>query len=102
MLSIFGIAFAGLVSGAIARFVLPGRQNMGWIMTAILGMAGSLLANKVGTTLGFYRDGDTASWFGSVAGAVILLIVYSLVKSSMDTKNAANQTSNDNSDANQA
>ena len=70
-----GMAFTGLVVGAIARFLLPGEQKMGWIMTAILGVAGSFLANYAGTALGWYKNGETASYIGSVVGAIVLLVI---------------------------
>lgn len=74
------MAFIGLIVGAVARFVLPGKQNLGWIMTAILGIAGSFLANYAGTALGLYKSGEAAGFIASVVGAVILLVVYGMVK----------------------
>jgi uncharacterized membrane protein YeaQ/YmgE (transglycosylase-associated protein family) len=74
------MAFIGLIVGAVARFVLPGKQNLGWIMTAILGIAGSFLANYAGTALGWYKAGEVSGFIASVIGAVILLVVYGMVK----------------------
>jgi uncharacterized membrane protein YeaQ/YmgE (transglycosylase-associated protein family) len=74
------MAFIGLIVGAIARFVLPGKQSMGWIMTAILGIAGSFLANYAGSALGLYKAGEVSGFIASVVGAVILLVVYGMVK----------------------
>jgi uncharacterized membrane protein YeaQ/YmgE (transglycosylase-associated protein family) len=79
-MSYLWLALVGLVVGAIARFLLPGNQNMGWIMTAVLGMAGSVLSNALGTALGWYKAGETVGWLGSVIGAVVLLILYGLIK----------------------
>jgi uncharacterized membrane protein YeaQ/YmgE (transglycosylase-associated protein family) len=79
-MDILKLVFVGLIFGAIARFVLPGKQNMGWIMTAVLGVAGSLLANYAGTALGFYKQGDSAGWIASIIGAVILLVIYGMAK----------------------
>jgi uncharacterized membrane protein YeaQ/YmgE (transglycosylase-associated protein family) len=73
-------AVIGLIVGAIARFVLPGEQKLGWIMTAVLGIAGSFLSNYAGTALGWYKAGETAGFLASVVGAVILLVVYGMVK----------------------
>jgi uncharacterized membrane protein YeaQ/YmgE (transglycosylase-associated protein family) len=70
----------GLVVGFIARAVMPGEQKLGWIMTAVLGVAGSFLANFVGKAMGMYSDGSAAGWIASVVGAVILLIVYGMVQ----------------------
>ena len=74
------MAFVGLIIGAIARFLLPGDNPMGWIMTAILGIAGSFLANYAGAAIGWYKSGDTAGYIASVVGAIVLLVVYRAVK----------------------
>lgn len=70
----------GLVVGAIARFVLPGEQKMGWILTALLGVAGSFVAGFVGQALGWYQANQPAGWIASVVGAVILLWVVSKMR----------------------
>lgn len=79
MLSILGTILIGLVVGFIARAVKPGDDKLGWIMTAILGVAGSFLASYAGSAMGWYRPGETAGWIASVVGAVILLFIYGLV-----------------------
>jgi uncharacterized membrane protein YeaQ/YmgE (transglycosylase-associated protein family) len=81
MLSILGTIFIGLIVGFIARAVKPGDDKLGWIMTAILGVAGSFLAGYAGTAMGFYKAGEAAGFLASVVGAVVLLIVYAMVKS---------------------
>ena len=65
----------GLIVGAVARFVLPGQQPMGWIMTCLLGVGGSLAAGFVGQQMGWYVAGQGAGWLASIAGAVVLLFV---------------------------
>lgn len=65
----------GLVIGFIARAIMPGTQKLGWIMTAILGVAGSALANFVGGAMHFYEPGQTAGWIASVIGAIVVLAV---------------------------
>ena len=72
---IIGTLIVGLVVGAIARFVLPGEQKMGWIMTCLLGVAGSFAAGFVGQAIGLYQVGQGAGWIASVVGAVLLLFV---------------------------
>ena len=72
---IVGTILVGLVVGAIARFVMPGEQKMGWIMTILLGIGGSLLAGYVGQAIGWYQAGQGAGWIGSVVGALLLLFV---------------------------
>ena len=80
MLSILGTLLVGLVVGFIARAIKPGDDKLGWIMTALLGVAGSFLASYVGMAMGWYVQGDSAGWIASVLGAVVLLVVYGLVK----------------------
>lgn len=80
MLSLLGTLLIGLVVGFIARAVKPGDDKLGWIMTALLGVAGSFLASYIGVAMGWYQQGDAAGWIASIAGAVFLLVVFSLVK----------------------
>ncbi len=68
----------GFIVGLIARAIMPGDQKMGLIMTAVLGIAGSLLASYGGAALGLYAAGTPAGWIASVVGALILLFVYGL------------------------
>jgi uncharacterized membrane protein YeaQ/YmgE (transglycosylase-associated protein family) len=80
MMSFIGTFFVGLVVGFIARMLKPGDDKLGWIMTAVLGIAGSFLAQFAGTALGLYRQGDAAGWIASVIGAVVLLVIYGFAK----------------------
>ena len=80
MFSIIGTIIVGFIVGLIARAVKPGDDKLGWIMTAVLGVAGSFLANYVGQALGWYQAGETAGFLAAVVGAVVLLVIYSLVK----------------------
>ncbi len=70
----------GLIVGLVARFLKPGDDSMGWIMTILLGVGGSLLATYGGQAVGFYRAGQGAGFIGSVVGAVVLLVIYAIVK----------------------
>ena len=81
MFSLIGMLFIGLVVGLIARALKPGDDKLGWIMTALLGVAGSFMAGYVGTAMGWYQQGEAAGWLASVIGAVLLLVLYGLVKS---------------------
>lgn len=81
MMAILGTLFIGLIVGFIARAIKPGDDKLGWIMTAILGVAGSFLAGYAGKALGFYQTGQVAGFIASVVGAVALLFVYALAKS---------------------
>lgn len=71
-----------LIVGALARFVMPGEQKMGWILTCVLGIAGSFLAGFVGQSLGWYAVGEPAGWIASVLGAVALLFIVGKLNSS--------------------
>ncbi len=66
----------GLVVGIIAKFLMPGRDPGGFIITAIIGVVGSFVATWLGQALGWYEVGQTAGWIGSIIGAIILLIIY--------------------------
>ncbi len=70
----------GLAAGIIAKFIFPGRENMGFIMTALLGIAGSFVATYLGQWLKIYQPGQTAGFIGAIVGALVLLFVYSLIR----------------------
>lgn len=71
----------GLIVGAIARFVMPGEQKMGWILTILLGIGGSVVAGYVGRAFGWYQPGQGAGWIASVVGAVVLLFIVGKLRS---------------------
>ena len=79
-MSIIGIIFIGLIVGLIARFIKPGNDSMGWIMTILLGVGGSIAATYGGQALGIYKVGESAGFIGAVIGAVMLLVIYGAVK----------------------
>jgi uncharacterized membrane protein YeaQ/YmgE (transglycosylase-associated protein family) len=64
-----------LIVGLLARGLLPGKQKMGWIMTCLLGIAGSVGAGLIGQAMGWYAPGQPAGWIASVATAMALLFV---------------------------
>ncbi len=70
----------GLAAGIIAKFIFPGKENMGWIMTTLLGIAGSFVATYLGKALGIYQPGQTAGFIGAIVGALIILFVISLFR----------------------
>jgi uncharacterized membrane protein YeaQ/YmgE (transglycosylase-associated protein family) len=70
----------GLAAGIVAKFIFPGRQNMGPIVTALLGIAGSFVASYGGQWLKIYQPGQAAGFIGAVVGALVILFVYSLIK----------------------
>jgi uncharacterized membrane protein YeaQ/YmgE (transglycosylase-associated protein family) len=66
----------GLVVGAIAKLIMPGRDGGNILMTILLGIAGSLLAGFLGRAMGLYREGQGAGIIASIVGAIILLFIY--------------------------
>ena len=80
MLSLIGTIVVGLVVGLIARALKPGDDSMGLIMTIVLGVAGSLLAGYAGRALGWYQPGQAAGWIASIIGAIVLLVIYHLIR----------------------
>jgi uncharacterized membrane protein YeaQ/YmgE (transglycosylase-associated protein family) len=70
----------GAVIGAIAKALMPGKDPGGWIITILLGIAGSAVAGFLGRTIGWYEDGQAAGFIMSIAGAVLLLWVYRMMK----------------------
>jgi len=70
----------GLVVGIVAKLFHPGRENMGFIMTTLLGVGGSLLATYAGQAAGLYAAGQAAGFIGAVIGAVVILVIYGLIK----------------------
>jgi uncharacterized membrane protein YeaQ/YmgE (transglycosylase-associated protein family) len=81
-MGILSTIFVGLIVGAIARFLLPGEQKMGWILTCLLGIGGALLAGYAGQLMGWYAAGQPAGWIASVLGAIALLVVVGKLRSS--------------------
>jgi uncharacterized membrane protein YeaQ/YmgE (transglycosylase-associated protein family) len=74
-MGIIGTILVGLIVGALARLIMPGEQKMGWILTILLGIGGSLIAGYVGQAAGWYEAGEGAGWIASVVGALVLLFV---------------------------
>jgi uncharacterized membrane protein YeaQ/YmgE (transglycosylase-associated protein family) len=70
----------GFIIGLIAKLVHPGKENMGFIMTILLGIAGSFLAGIIGEAIGWYKAGEGAGFIASVIVAIILLVIYGKIK----------------------
>ncbi len=70
----------GFVIGFIAKLVHPGKENMGFIMTILLGIAGSFLAGIIGEAIGWYKAGEGAGFIASVIVAILLLVIYGRIK----------------------
>ena len=76
MLGVVGWIVFGLIVGALAKLVMPGRDPGGLLVTIALGIAGALVAGFIGRTLGWYQSGDAAGFVTATLGAVLLLFVY--------------------------
>jgi uncharacterized membrane protein YeaQ/YmgE (transglycosylase-associated protein family) len=70
----------GFVIGLLARALKPGDDKMGLVMTTLLGIAGALIAKFVGQQLGWYRPHQTAGFIASVVGAIVLLLVFGMLR----------------------
>lgn len=69
----------GFIAGVIAKFIHPGREGMGFILTTLLGIGGSFLATYAGQALGLYKAGEAAGFIGAVIGAIIILVIYGFI-----------------------
>lgn len=78
-MSIIWTLVIGLVAGAVAKLLMPGRDPGGFIITMLLGVAGAFLATWLGQAVGWYQAGEGAGFIGAVVGAVIILIIYRIV-----------------------
>ena len=79
-MSIIWTIIIGFIAGLLARALKPGHDKLGFLWTIVLGVAGSFLAKYIGQALGWYQEGETAGFIASVIGAIILLLIYGLVK----------------------
>ncbi len=79
MFSFIGSIIIGGLAGLLAKFIMPGRDPGGFIITILLGIAGAVVATFLGQSLGWYREGQSAGFIGAVVGAVIILAVYRLI-----------------------
>jgi uncharacterized membrane protein YeaQ/YmgE (transglycosylase-associated protein family) len=80
MMDFLWMCLIGLVAGALAKLIMPGKDPGGIIITMLLGIAGSLVAGFLGRALGWYTTGQGAGLIMSVIGAILLLAIYRLVK----------------------
>ncbi len=79
-MSILGTILVGFIVGLIARALKPGNDRMGLIMTTLLGIAGSFVAQYGGAALGLYSPGEPAGWVASVIGAIALLFIFAMFR----------------------
>jgi uncharacterized membrane protein YeaQ/YmgE (transglycosylase-associated protein family) len=75
-MGLIGPIVIGLIAGAVAKLLMPGRDPGGFVITILLGTAGALVATYLGQAMGLYAAGETAGFVGAVIGALILLLIY--------------------------
>ena len=80
MLGLIWSAIIGLVAGALAKLVMPGKDPGGIWVTMVIGVGGGILATILGRVVGWYREGETGGFIAAFLGAVLLLWIYRLVK----------------------
>jgi uncharacterized membrane protein YeaQ/YmgE (transglycosylase-associated protein family) len=78
-MAILGWILFGLVVGVVGKFLTPGRDPGGFILTIVLGIAGALLGGFLGQALGLYREGEPVGFVMAVVGSIILLVLYRMV-----------------------
>ena len=69
----------GLVVGVVAKFLMPGRDPGGFVVTTVLGIVGAIVGGWLGRAMGFYQPGEPAGFFMALVGAVVVLFVYRMV-----------------------
>ena len=74
------VAVVGLIVGALAKFLMPGKDPGGLIVTILIGIGGSIVATCLGRAVGWYQGAQSAGFLMSVAGAVVLLSIYHFLK----------------------
>lgn len=79
MLGVIGWIIFGLIVGALAKLVMPGRDPGGIIVTMLLGVAGALVGGWVGQALGWYGPGQGAGFLMSLIGAIVILWIYRMI-----------------------
>ena len=78
-MSIIMFLIMGLIVGALARLIVPGKERGGWVISMIIGVVGSMLGGLLGRAVGLYREGESAGFLVSLIGAVILVAGYHAV-----------------------
>jgi uncharacterized membrane protein YeaQ/YmgE (transglycosylase-associated protein family) len=74
------VVLIGLVVGAVAKLIMPGKDPGGFVVTILIGIAGSVVATSIGRAIGWYQEGQSAGFIMSLLGAVLLLAIYHLVR----------------------
>ncbi len=76
MFGILGWIIFGLIVGALAKLIMPGKDPGGWIVTTLLGIVGAVVGGFLGRMLGLYQEGEPAGFVGALLGAILVLWIY--------------------------
>ena len=79
-MSLLWMLLIGLLVGAVAKFLTPGRDPGGCLVTMLLGVVGAMLAGYLGRSAGWYHEGEPVGFIASVGGAILILLVFRLLK----------------------
>jgi len=79
-MSIIWAIIIGFIVGLVAKFLMPGRDPGGFIVTTLLGIVGALVATFLGQAMGIYAAGQSAGFIGAVIGAIVVLLIYHMVR----------------------
>jgi uncharacterized membrane protein YeaQ/YmgE (transglycosylase-associated protein family) len=78
-MSIIAWMVSGLIIGAIAKLIMPGRDPGGFIITILIGIVGAVIGGAIGRSVGLYAPNQSAGWLMSILGAIILLALYRII-----------------------
>ena len=81
MFALLWTCVVGLVVGALAKLIMPGKDPSPWWVTMLLGIGGALLANFLGRMVGWYKEGEGAGFIAATLGAVLILWIYRMIRS---------------------
>ncbi len=85
MLNLLWTIIIGFIAGAVAKFIMPGKDPGGFLVTTGLGVGGALISTYLGRFIGWYQAGESAGFIAAVVGAIIVLIIYRLIKKRQTT-----------------
>lgn len=80
LLNLLYIIIIGFLAGVIAKFIMPGKDPGGFLITTLLGVVGAVVATFLGRLIGWYKEGETGGFIAAIVGAIILLFVYRLIR----------------------
>lgn len=85
MLHLLYIIIIGFLAGVVAKFIMPGKDPGGIIITTLLGIVGAVVATYLGRLIGWYQEGESGGFIAAVVGSIILLLIYRLFKKKQGT-----------------